>query len=252
MKILESVGMSRSGHHAITNWLIHNMIGFQIEWKYKMTYATGTKLFILDEANHDIDLSFKFVNEFIDKIGTLMVCYEDTFWDYTIFRNDNTFRGNFSLNVQENYDFDYISRFITIRDFYDNLISRITANQKNFSKEYESKQNFYFQVGEKYIERWKNLAKACVESKVLFIKYEDWLDNKEIKSEFINQVLGSKLIFDSNSVQGTKSSFGQENKQRKNYDINLIPDDIKKLIKEDNELHYLIGALGYEYKKITL
>lgn len=250
MKILESVGMSRSGHHAITNWLIHNMIGFQIEWKYKMTYASGTKLFVLDEANHDIDLSFKFINDSIDKIGTLFVCYEDTPWDYTIFRKDNTFRGNFSLNFQENYEFDYINRFVTIRDFYDNLISRVIANEKNFSKEFDSKKNFYFETGEKYIERWKNLAKGCVEKKTPYIKFEDWLDNKEIKQDFIHQVLGSNLYEDSNSVHGTKSSFGQDNKKRKNYDVNLIPDDIKKLIRDDNELHYLIGALGYDFRKI--
>ena len=29
-----------------------------------------------------------------------------------------------------------------------------------------------------------------------------------------------------------------------------IPEEIKDLIRKDNELHYLIGALGYEYKEI--
>jgi len=34
------------------------------------------------------------------------------------------------------------------------------------------------------------------------------------------------------------------------FDPTIIPEDVKKLIREDNELHYLIGALGYTYREI--
>lgn len=30
-----------------------------------------------------------------------------------------------------------------------------------------------------------------------------------------------------------------------------LPESVKEMIKKDDELNYLIGALGYEYKKLN-
>ena len=73
MKVYETMALSRSGHHSMKNWIIRNLVGFQIEWIYKMTNATGTNFYHLGEANHDIPLSFKFLDEFKDKIDTIIV-----------------------------------------------------------------------------------------------------------------------------------------------------------------------------------
>lgn len=250
MKLIETVGLSRSGHHAVLNWVISNLVGFQIEWKYKMTYLTGTNVYVLDEANHDIPLGYHFIEKFIEKIGTLIVSYEDAPSDYTIFREDKVFQGKLSLNYKQNYNIEYVNRFLVIRDFYDNLISRLKANEKKIGKEWESGKEFIFKTDELYIERWKNLARHCVENKISYIKFEDWLESDNIKEKFLYDVFGIKQIRSSESIKGTISSFDKNNHSKKNYDLNIIPENIKDLIIKDNELHYLIGKLDYQYKKI--
>ena len=244
MKVLESMGLSRSGHHAIFNWILLNLVGTQIEWKYKMTYLNNTSIFFLDEANHDIPLSFKFIDEFLHKIKFLIVCYEDTFWDYTLFNQERIFRGPYSLNYKTEYSIDYVGRFTIIRDFYDTLNSRIQANQINMGKKWKTETPFYFKVDTTYVERWKNLAKACVENKTSFIKFEDWKTQKKIRQIFLQEVLDIKEIFGVENIVGTKSSFSSKNKQ------NLISEEMFQIIDQDQELKFLIRELGYEYIKI--
>jgi len=55
-------------------------------------------------------------------------------------------------------------------------------------------------------------------------------------------------IFD-NKVKGTPSSFG-DNKVIDRFSQIQISEETKDLIRKDNELHHLIGTLGYEYKEI--
>lgn len=250
MKLIESVGLSRSGHHAILNWVLHNLVGFQIEWKFKMTLLNGTDVFLLDEANHDIPTSFKFIDEFLPKIGTLIVSYEDTSWDYTIFREDRNYYGPLSLNFKKEYDINYVNRFFVIRDFYDNLVSRTVANNKVMGVEYGTNTPFYFKTDEIYIERWKNLAKACVEKKIPYIKFEDWQDNQNKRTEFLYNTFGINEINKPDKVIGTKSSFGSDKKAKRFYDLDVLSDEIKNCIMKDNELHYLIGKLDYNYREL--
>lgn len=250
MKLIESIGLSRSGHHAILNWVLHNLVGFQIEWKYKMTILNDSGVFLLDEANHDIPVGFKYIDDYLPKIETLIVSYEDTFWDYTIFREDRCYQGPLSMRLEKKYNIDYINRFFVIRDFYDNLVSRIVANNKNMGLEYETKTPFFFKTNELYIERWKNLARACVDKKIPFIKFEDWQDDSIIRSEFLYSTFGVYEINKPHDVIGTKSSFGPNNKIKRFYDLDLLTDDIKNLILRDNELHYLIGRLNYNHRKL--
>lgn len=250
MKLIESVGLSRSGHHAVLNWILHNLVGFQIEWKYKMTLLNNTNVFLLDEANHDIPLSFKFIEEFLPKIGSLIVSYEDTSWDYTIFREDNAYQGPLSLKFKNEIDINYVNRFFVIRDFYDNLVSRIMANQKNMGKEYGTETPFYFKTNQIYIERWKNLARACVENKVPFIKFEDWQDSVDERNQFLNLTFGINELKRPDMVIGTESSFGSDKKSHRFYDLSPLNDEIKNYITKDNELHYLIGKLNYNFRTL--
>ena len=59
--------------------------------------------------------------------------------------------------------------------------------------------------------------------------------------EFIRKWSESTLPF---------NSFGTFNGVTKRDEEFPIPEDVKDLIRKDNELHYLIGALGYQYKEI--
>ena len=98
MKVYETMALSRSGHHSMKNWIIRNLIGFQIGWDYKMIVANGTNFYHLGEANHDIPLSHHFLNEFKEKIDTIIINYEDAPWNYTILNDNTIFEGTLSLD----------------------------------------------------------------------------------------------------------------------------------------------------------
>ena len=67
MKIYEFIATCRSGHHSILNWILINKIGFQYDWKYKFVSLGENGMYHLSEANHDIPLSFKYIDDFINK-----------------------------------------------------------------------------------------------------------------------------------------------------------------------------------------
>lgn len=211
---------------------------------------SDTDVYFLGEANHDIPLSYQLIEENKDEIGTLLVGYEDTPSDYTVFREDRIFRGPKSLEFSIKYNFNHKNRIIFIRDFFNNLASRVKSNQKQIFTKWDTGNPHFFDVEEKFIFRWKSQARACVENKVNYFKFEDWLENKELREQFLVDNFGLKDIFGINSVEGTVSSFGETKHVKNRFDSDLLSDETKQLIRKDNELHYLIGKLGYEYKEI--
>jgi hypothetical protein len=249
MKIFEITALSRSGHHSIKNWIIKNHIGFQIGWDYKFTVATNTHFYHLGEANHDIPLSLKYIKENNSTIDFLLCCYEDTFWDYTILDSRQVFMGPYNLNLQNELNFDHVGKVVFIRDFYNNLSSRLKSNEKQIFTKWNEDKPHLFNVGEKFIERWKNLARAAVNNQVSYLKFEDWLTNQEIRENFLFENFGLKDRYKLTKIQGTQSSFGDIENVDKRFEGLVIPDETLDLISKDSELHYLIGALGYEYKK---
>ena len=58
----------------------------------------------------------------------------------------------------------------------------------------------------------------------------------------------SSEVYDPKTINGRGSSFDDKNFNQRHLQIDL-PEETKELISRDSELHYLIGALGYEYKK---
>src|SRR6056300_1203200 len=130
MKIYEFLALSRSGHHTVVNWVIKNTIGVQCDWTYKLTEFGTNGLFYLNEANHDIPLSFQFINEKKDKIKKLYLNYEDTPASYTLFNNEKEYKGPMSMNIDGINHTDFVRRVIIVRDFYNLLSSRLKANEK--------------------------------------------------------------------------------------------------------------------------
>lgn len=242
IELFEVIGLGRSGHHALMNWILNNLVGFQVEWKYKFTRLADTNFFVLDEGSHNVDLSFTYLKQNLDKISSLMVGYEECDWDFCLFSKFHKFVGPNSVFPVLDRGFDYKRRIVIIRDFFNILASRIKKN--------EELKNNVFNVEHGFIEMWKNHARACVQNKVDFIKFEDWTSNDKIRSEFLENKLNVKEIFSSEKIKGTNSSFGSINNLHNRYNQVEIPDDIKKIINKDNELFYLIGALGYDFKKI--
>jgi len=250
MKVFEFVANCRSGHHSVLNWIILNKIGFQYDWKYKFVVLGDTGLSHLSEANHDIHLSFQYIEENLNSTETLFVGYEDTEWNYTIFTDDNIYRGPQSLRDTKKYKMDYQNRVILIRNFYSNLASRLKSNENKMFGKWDSQSLHIFDTNEYYIQRWKSQARACVENKVKFLRFEDWLKNKKVREDFLLDTFGLKDIHGIENIEGTRSSFGERKKVLSRLDEVEIPEETKKLIREDSELHYLIGKIGYDYVKI--
>jgi hypothetical protein len=250
MNFYEVIATHRSGHHSMMNWVIKNLCGFQCTWEYKMNILNDSGLYQLNCANHDIPVSFNLYKDFQDKYKELIVSYEDTFWDYTIWNESQTYQGKLSLKLEGNTILNY-KRIIFIRDFYNNLASRVKANENQNFKTFEEKQVVQFDVAGKFIERWKNQAKACVENKVSYLKFEDWISSPEKRKQFLFNITGLDEVYTNDNIIGTHSSFKDSSKDLNNRinQVNL-PESTKELIRKDNELHYLMGALGYEYKEI--
>ena len=249
MKIYEFLALSRSGHHTVVNWVIKNTIGVQCDWTYKLTEFGTNGLFYLNEANHDIPLSFQFINEKKDKIKKLYLNYEDTPASYTLFNNEKEYKGPMSMNIDGINHTDFVRRVIIVRDFYNLLSSRLKANEKIMFKKRDGSPHL-FQVSEKFIYRWKSHAKSCLYNNTPYLKFEDWLNNKDVREQFLYENFGLFDNYGIKDIAGTDSSFDSHKGVENRINQIEIPEEIKELIKKDNELHYLMGALGYEYKEI--
>jgi hypothetical protein len=249
MKLIEITALCRSGHHAVMNWIVRSITGQQCTWSHKMNLLeNGFR--ILSEANHDIPLSYKFIEEQLSETSILIAGYEDTPWNYSIFSNDNIYRGPLSLNKARSYGFDNLLKIVIIRDFYSNLSSRIKSNNNKKMKNWTDGSPHLFDVGKDYIDRWKNIARACVIGKVSYIKFEDWLSDEQKRREFLETNFSVKDMYGTVEIIGTSSSFENIHNVKDRTGQVEIPEEIKELIRKDNELHYLIGALGYQYKEI--
>ena len=249
MKIYEILSLSRSGHHSVVNWIIRNTAGFQCAWEYKMTQLGPNGLFYLNETNHDVDLSFQYINEKKDSIKKLYLNYEDTPGDFTLFNRDKTYRGPFSLSIDGVRNTEFTGRVIIIRDFYNLLASRLKANEnKMFTK--LDQNTHLFDVDEQFIFRWKSQVKSCLFDNTPFLKFEDWIKNKEMREKFLFENFGLKDRYGIEGINGTGSSFGSNEGVNNRISQVQIPEYTKELIRKDTELHYLMGKLDYDYRSI--
>ena len=77
----------------------------------------------------------------------------------------------------------------------------------------------------------------------------DYIGSIEVTPQQINESIkenNGKLIV--SGIMQRASSSDDKNFNQRHLQIDL-PEETKELISRDSELHYLIGALGYEYKK---
>jgi hypothetical protein len=250
MKVYETMALSRSGHHSMKNWIIRNLIGFQINWDYKLVNAFGTNFYHLGEANHDIHLSYKFLDECKNNIDTILINYEDAPYDYTIFNEDRIYKGPLSLEMRNHYNIEHKGRLCFIRDFYSNLSSRIRANERAIFSKWDTNEPHLFKVDKTYIDRWKSHANACVSNQVSYLKFEDWMVNKVVRDEFIYQTFGIRDHYGIEGIKGSISSFETwNNVESRHHELNLN-DEMKDLIVYDRDLNYLIDELGYDKIKL--
>lgn len=242
MNLFETIALRRSGHHAVMSWYIKNLIG-DSNWDYLVTIQAGTKSVIWNDGGYN-ENEIEIVRGLKNKPKEIFINYEDKHSDFTFFEKTHTYRGPKRLNKYDDFYFDESKRILIIRDFYNNLCSRITQNRK---------QERQMNISQGFIDRWKNHAKSIINDEIHYIKYEDWLTCNDCRKRFLQDVFGIKEIVKKEQAKGTHSSYDTKSTEYNylnRFDPTIIPDDVKKLIREDNELHYLIGALGYTYREI--
>lgn len=238
MKIYEILGLARSGHHAMTNWVIKNLCGADCDMNYKLNIMPNRQLYYINEGNLDKDLTFQYINDHKDHMRSLLISYENCNYDYSVLAENETYNSPLSIIHPDVFYFTENKRIIFIRDFYNNLASRI---QNNLVAEHK------WSIGVDFINMWKNHAQAILDDKAIGLKYEDWMTDKDIRNKVMNQIMGCNEFHD-HKVRGTNSSFSPTDTAYTNR-INQVdvPEETKQLIQDDNELHYLIGKLNYQY-----
>jgi hypothetical protein len=241
MNLIEILATKRSGHHAMLNWIIRNMTNNQIDYWYKLTFIDNSGVWHWNDTTKSIELGEKLFKEATQNQNypkTLITNYEDTNIDYCHFNNEKKYIGKYSKYSFENIDINPIARILFIRNFYDILISRYYGIKNNIILD-----SYY---DNRFIQIWKNHAKYAINYPKKTLKFEDWKYNDNVRGDFLFNNFNIEERYKNNDIIGTVTSCKKEDIR----DLSIIPDDVKKLIRGDNELHYLIGALGYTYREI--
>ncbi len=173
MKVIETIGNARSGHHAMLNWIISNLCGQQVQnWgAYNMTYLANSTLAIFDEVNYNPELNLKWLKDQEDH-KTIILNYVDASPNYTVLHGDDKiFKGPYAYNKSLGFTSEHEGRILMIRDFYTNLLSRLKGNKVELQKIVDtiglvSDKTFVFNVSPKFIVIWNSQAKACIENQI--------------------------------------------------------------------------------------
>ena len=232
INLIEVTALKRSGHHAMYNWLILNLTGTAVDHWYGLTFISGAKAWASNDIKNDPEWKENLVKNAladpnITNPETLFVNYEDQQVGCSCF--DKGVKG-FEIVPQNKVYF--------IRDFYNNLLSRYKAASTGLLPEahYE----------EKFIEMWKEHALNILNNPKQSLKYEDWMSNSEERGKFLKENFHLEERFYDPKVFGTVSSFSEGEKR----DFSILPERIKTLVNQDQELEHLVEGLGYTYKKI--
>lgn len=246
MRIYEISGLARSGHHAMINWIIKNLAGAESTMDYKLTAMDN--LIYINEANFEIDLTLSYIKNLSSVAKVLMLSYENDSVHYSVLNNGRMYLSPLSLNNPDLPKYVDNRRVVFIRDFYNNLASRVESNN-NSRKMSTDSVPFQWEVNKHFVELWKSYAKHIIEKKCIHLKYEDWLLSKDIRNEFMLKLVGQGEYFD-NQVRGTSSSFGQNGNVFDRISQVEVPEEIKEINNTDQELKYYIEELGYKYRKL--
>lgn len=241
--LIEVCALKRSGHHAFMGWIVKNLYGLQPDFGFKLEFVSDSGLWVwndvTDYEEHGSKLFYSALKNGSPK--TLMVNYEDEDVNYSYFHKSKKYLGPKNFNFDKNINLQNTHRIYYIRDFYNCLTSRIKHTNNMIHP---------FEFGEKYISLWKDYAKQIINFPKQSIKYEDLVLNTSKCDEFLYDNFKTHQKYSINDVNGRNSSFGDNKNYLNRLDPEIIPNQIKNLIINDNELHYLMGVLNYEFKEI--
>jgi hypothetical protein len=246
MNILEIIAAKRTGQHAVISWIVRNLTDMILTLQnergnIKIEFINENVLY-WNDTNNDQEYGINmFKNSHLhNKLKNLIVNYEDVNNDYSFFSKNEKYSGPLSYNRFDDIKVDYGQRLILVRDFYNCLSSRY---QQHIDGIYPHPYNV------KFIELWKNNATFVLKNPKFSLKFEDWLNNTEKRKQILFDYFKINERYTPKDISGRKSSFNDSDVNNRFKKIEL-PEKTKELIRKDNELHYLIGALGYEYKEI--
>jgi hypothetical protein len=250
MNLFEFTGLARSGHHAIINWVIKNYCGKELPMQGKFQEIEDRYLYYINEANFDQHLIRPYLEERRKRIQHLFVGYENAEPNFSLFSPDK--------NWQTPYDFCYDGldypierqKIILIRDFYNNLASRV---KKNLGGIFDNQgRSIQFDISNHFIQIWKQQAHEIINRKCAYLKFEDWINSPKIRQQFLFENFKIFEIWDHTQVKGTVSSFEELDKSKINDRVSQVEftDQTKSLVNSDNELKELILELGYSIKQL--
>lgn len=251
MNIYEIIATKRSGHHAIIAWLVKNLTGMNLSLHHKTddeqlktikTEYINDKILHWNDANNNQDFGLKLFkgSHLFGKLDNLIVNYEDVNSNYSFFYENEKFEGPLSKDRFSDIKITKTKRIVIIRDFYNCIASRYKQKKDGL---------FPHNTSIEFLNYWKNNANFVLNNPNNHIKYEDWMSNRKLRNDILLRYFNTYEIYGPETINGRGSSFSDKNFNNRFTQIEL-PEETKDLIRKDNELHYLIGALGYEYKEI--
>jgi len=250
MRLYEFSGLARSGHHAIINWAIKNYCGVELPMSGKFQTIEDRYLYYINEGNFDQHLIHGFLQQNRKKIQHLFIGYENVDSDFSLFSPGKKWQTPFDF-CYDGLDYPLQrKRIILIRDFYDNLASRIKKNEGGIFD--NTGNQIEFDTSTEFIRMWKKQAREIIDRKCEYLKFEDWINSTEIRKDFLNRVFDTFEIWDHSQVKGTVSSFSDSERSGINDRSSQVEfsHDIKNLVNSDVELREMILELGYPLKQI--
>ena len=238
MNIYEIFANRRSGHHLFLSWLVSNINGVEdtvtkdlkkISWLPNNSCHFNDPVYhsFFDKAQVDKD-----INEILDKKpNNFFINYEEGNINDVSIKNNNTVK------------------IIFLRDFLNTFASKWKASSGNMGGVY-----FGFLEEKHILENigyWKINARSYLSGDIARLKYEDLINNKKIREQFLNENFNKKEIFNPNMLNGTHSSFNTSNFNHRYKEVDFS-EMFKNIVLEDKELNELISALGYNKIELIL
>lgn len=246
MELYEFYGLARSGHHAIINWCVKNLCGVELPLDHKFQVIQNCGIYYINEGNYDIYHTREFLIKNWSNIKYLIIGYENCDPTYSYFSTDFKYKAPLDFYFENFEAPTKRKRVVLTRDFYDNLASRIKKNQggiyNNLGIEIE------FAIDLTFFTQYKLYLNEVIERKCYTLKFEDWLHNKSIRQDFLQQVFGIHEMFTNEEVRGTVSSFDESDRKNLENRINQVsvPESIKQMVNSDTALKNLLKKVGYK------
>ncbi|MHA1469269.1 MAG: hypothetical protein ACTSSP_01765 [Candidatus Asgardarchaeia archaeon] len=256
-KEIRVLGLKRTGHHAVINWIIKQTKG-------TVCFINDVKVdrnpFRTSNAYSSIKDRKKQMKGDLRKKDLLIYSYEDKLWEECItqFYEDN--RESYVGKSKEKID------ILIVRDPFNHFASRLKTNRKKclWSWGEENEENAKY-----YMEKWKNHTKKYLHFKesenVVIIDYNKWARNKPYREELANRLgieftddgfeeitkAGGGSAFTGRKLDGKASQMDILNRWKVFYGdpyyLSLFDKEIMELSKKiwtEEELRYMYVKIG--------